>query len=82
MKTTILALVCLALSVSCRSNCCQKTQEAPAQCPASALETPAAKNAQSMQDCNGNGIEDSTDIANGSSQDANLNAIPDECENH
>jgi hypothetical protein len=31
-------------------------------------------------DCNANGIEDSVDIAVGSSRDANWNAIPDECE--
>ncbi len=31
-------------------------------------------------DCNGNGILDSADIANGSSSDANGNGIPDECE--
>jgi len=33
-----------------------------------------------MQDCNGNGIEDAVDIATGISSDANLNGIPDECE--
>ncbi len=31
-------------------------------------------------DCNENGIEDSADIAFGSSQDTNFNGIPDECE--
>jgi hypothetical protein len=31
-------------------------------------------------DCNNNGILDSIDIANGTSQDRNLNTIPDECE--
>lgn len=31
-------------------------------------------------DCNENGVDDSVDIANGGSQDANLNGIPDECE--
>ena len=31
-------------------------------------------------DCNGNGIEDSVDIATGGSRDFNLNGIPDECE--
>jgi hypothetical protein len=30
-------------------------------------------------DCNGNGILDSCDIADGVSQDANRNGIPDEC---
>jgi hypothetical protein len=31
-------------------------------------------------DCNNNGVEDSVDIAQGSSADANNNSIPDECE--
>lgn len=31
-------------------------------------------------DCNGNGVPDSLDIANGTSQDNNHNGIPDECE--
>ena len=31
-------------------------------------------------DCNGNGVEDSTDIANGTSQDCNGNGIPDSCD--
>lgn len=31
-------------------------------------------------DCNGNGIADTTDITLGSSVDANLNQVPDECE--
>lgn len=31
-------------------------------------------------DCNGNGVEDSVDIATGASSDSNLNGIPDECE--
>ena len=31
-------------------------------------------------DCNGNGIEDTTDIAAGTSRDCNANAVPDECE--
>ncbi|HUR29143.1 MAG TPA: hypothetical protein VM509_13220 [Planctomycetota bacterium] len=34
-----------------------------------------------ISDCNHNGIEDSVDIAVGSSMDANNNGIPDECEN-
>jgi len=32
------------------------------------------------RDCNENGVDDSLDIANGASQDANFNGIPDECE--
>lgn len=31
-------------------------------------------------DCNGNGVNDSTDIRNGTSLDCNGNGIPDECE--
>lgn len=31
-------------------------------------------------DCNGNGVGDATDIANGTSMDCNTNGIPDECE--
>lgn len=31
-------------------------------------------------DCNGNGIDDSLDIENGTSSDSNQNGIPDECE--
>lgn len=31
-------------------------------------------------DCNGNGIADATDIANGTSEDCNGNGVPDECE--
>ncbi len=33
-----------------------------------------------FKDCNFNGIEDSKDIADGSSPDDNINGIPDECE--
>ena len=33
-----------------------------------------------VYDCNANGVEDSVDIAKGSSPDANGNSIPDECE--
>lgn len=31
-------------------------------------------------DCNGNGVDDADDLANGTSEDCNLNEIPDECE--
>ena len=34
----------------------------------------------SMPDCNGNGIRDAVDIADGTSQDCNKNDIPDECD--
>jgi len=30
-------------------------------------------------DCNGNGIDDAADIASGTSSDANLDGVPDEC---
>lgn len=33
-----------------------------------------------ITDCNINGVEDATDLANGTSLDCNVNAIPDECE--
>ena len=33
-----------------------------------------------IDDCNGNGVADSTDIATGSSQDCNANGVPDECD--
>ena len=36
--------------------------------------------AVAIQDCNGNGIPDDEDIAEGTSQDINLNGVPDECE--
>ncbi len=36
--------------------------------------------AQPMPDCNGNGVPDATDIANGTSDDCNGNGIPDECD--
>ncbi len=32
------------------------------------------------RDCNGNGIEDAIDIATGVSSDANLDGVPDECQ--
>ena len=32
------------------------------------------------KDCNGNGIEDSIDIAEGKSSDCNSNGVPDECD--
>lgn len=32
-------------------------------------------------DCNGNGVDDADDIANGSSSDINANGTPDDCEN-
>ena len=36
--------------------------------------------APTITDCNSNGIDDATDIANGTSQDCNSNSIPDECD--
>lgn len=41
----------------------------------------AAPNAiASIPDCNGNQIDDSTDISQGTSQDCNSSSVPDECE--
>jgi hypothetical protein len=34
---------------------------------------------ESLQDCNGNGVDDGTDIANGTSADCNQDGTPDEC---
>jgi thiosulfate dehydrogenase len=36
--------------------------------------------AECFPDCNGNGVDDATDIAGGTSQDCNANGIPDECD--
>ena len=35
---------------------------------------------ESFSDCNANGVDDATDITNGTSLDANGNGVPDECE--
>ena len=35
---------------------------------------------EAIVDCNGNGVDDDSDIANGSSADINGNTIPNECE--
>ena len=46
-------------------------------------QTPAAITISAPEgpmDCNGNGVEDSIDIANGTSQDCNNNNVPDECD--
>lgn len=43
------------------------------------LDAGASKD-EPVYDCNANGVEDSVDIAKGSSPDANGNGIPDECE--
>ncbi len=43
-----------------------------------AWRTPLVTSA--TNDCNGNGVPDSIDIANGTSRDCNGNGIPDECE--
>lgn len=57
-----------------------------ARAPAAELPAPLPRLApiavpiEPLFDCNQNGIEDSVDIAVGSSSDANWNAIPDECE--
>jgi len=55
-----------------------------ARAPAVELRAPAvslvATPVEPDFDCNQNGVEDSVDIAVGTSSDANWNAIPDECE--
>jgi hypothetical protein len=48
-------------------------------CIAVAVMTWAASGAHA-QDCNGNGINDDLDVAAGSSDDCQLNGVPDECE--
>jgi hypothetical protein len=40
----------------------------------------AAFNAVTSPDCNGNGVPDGCDVANGTSTDCNNNGVPDECE--
>ena len=40
----------------------------------------ASTSPEPWYDCNENGVEDSVDIATGSSADANMNGIPDDCE--
>ena len=49
-----------------------------AACVALTLNTPYE---QALEDCNGNGVSDRLDVANGYSEDCNENGIPDECEN-
>ena len=39
----------------------------------------AAPAAAPLYDCNGNGIEDAFDIANGTSSDLDSDGVPDEC---
>ena len=46
----------------------------------SALILLSAATARAIVDCNHNGVADATDIANHTSQDCNLNGVPDECE--
>ena len=41
--------------------------------------TTATGTAGAFLDCNGNGVDDTEDIATGFSADANTNGIPDEC---
>ncbi len=42
--------------------------------------TASFRDAPGIKDCNGNGIDDATDIASGTSLDTNANCRPDECE--
>ena len=46
--------------------------------PTAPLDLPAAVAAG--LDCNGNGIEDAIDIANGTSSDLDGDGVPDECQ--
>jgi len=48
--------------------------------PPAPAGVPGSVAAEPLFDCNENGVEDSVDIAVGTSSDANLNAVPDECE--
>jgi hypothetical protein len=48
--------------------------------PAAAIEP--ARPPAPLHDCNGNGIEDMVDIALGTSSDADLDGVPDECQAH
>jgi hypothetical protein len=41
---------------------------------------PASATSRSFLDCTNNGVNDDCDIYDGTSQDTNQNAIPDECE--
>ncbi|MDF1838442.1 MAG: hypothetical protein P1V35_11270 [Planctomycetota bacterium] len=86
MKAPILALLTLALSVSCQSakSC---GADSPRACPAqdasstAQAQCPAQATAEAPpMDANGNGIDDLEDISNGTSMDANANGIPDEVE--
>ena len=45
------------------------------------LWTQGATSGAPLIDCNSNGIDDSIDISQGTSQDCNNNDVPDECEN-
>ncbi len=44
------------------------------------IESCVGRRAGFVDDCNQNGIDDTIDIADGTSQDVNANGIPDECE--
>jgi hypothetical protein len=43
-------------------------------------DAPGDSNAETGSDCNGNGVEDDLDIANGTSHDCNSDGVPDECD--
>jgi|JI10StandDraft_1071094.scaffolds.fasta_scaffold250927_2 hypothetical protein len=44
-----------------------------------APNTPPATPVAPLYDCNGNGVEDAFDIANGTSSDLDCDGVPDEC---
>jgi hypothetical protein len=64
------ALLCLILAWSASST--------PP--PRPELPAPARRACLPVFDCNGNGIEDSIDIATGASTDLDMNGVPDECD--
>ncbi len=71
-------LASLALGTGCRTTEHQP-EETPAAPPAEAPMKSVAR-PEPFSDFNGNGVEDSEDISNGTSLDEDANGIPDEAE--
>ena len=63
--------VALMLCLTCPASSAVRTD------PPGALAPPLAL---LPHDCNGNGVEDAVDIARGTSSDADLDGVPDECQ--